>query len=317
VPKRFALLLTPLLFLLATACSGGQKFPDTLTLGGDDAVTAPILSSELVVGPNRFVFGVLGQDGNPIIDAKVHLTFYELNSGQAVKRFETDAVSRVPERDAGLAEQEIINLPDGTRRIVVNAPDSVGVYTAEVNFDNAGDWGVELAIDSSKPKLLTTLRPRFNVIPQGQVPNIGAAAPRSHNATTADTPDLSKLDSSAQPSPDLLEMTIADAVASGKPTLVLFAAPGFCISRFCGPELEIMRKLAPDFAGKANFIHVEFYTNEGTPQQTPVDTAREWNLQSEPWFFVIDSKGNIAARFEGATSLQELQDAMRKVTAGA
>jgi len=29
--------------------------------------------------------------------------------------------------------------------------------------------------------------------------------------------------------------------------LVLFAVPGFCESRLCGPELEIMRKLHPKY----------------------------------------------------------------------
>jgi hypothetical protein len=108
-------------------------------------------------------------------------------------------------------------------------------------------------------------------------------------------------------------MTVADAVGSGKATLILFAVPGDCESRFCGPELEIMKKLAPKYDGKANFVHVEFYKDPSRPNRTPVDAVNEWNLRTEPWFFVVDAKGIISAKFEGPTSLQELDEAMQKV----
>jgi hypothetical protein len=37
-------------------------------------------------------------------------------------------------------------------------------------------------------------------------------------------------------------------------------------------------------------------------------------LASEPWTFVINRKGRISARFEGAFSVGELQRAVDKVT---
>jgi hypothetical protein len=107
--------------------------------------------------------------------------------------------------------------------------------------------------------------------------------------------------------------TIADAIAAGRPALVLFAVPGYCESRLCGPELEIMRKLYPLYRERVEFIHVEFYKDPGSPERVPVDTVREWNLRSEPWFFLIDSKGSIAAKFEGPVSLQELDEALKAV----
>jgi glutathione peroxidase-family protein len=38
----------------------------------------------------------------------------------------------------------------------------------------------------------------------------------------------------------------------------------------------------------------------------------EWRLQTEPWIFVVDADGRIAARFEGAASPSELQEAIQK-----
>jgi hypothetical protein len=104
--------------------------------------------------------------------------------------------------------------------------------------------------------------------------------------------------------------TIADAIAAGRPALVLFAVPGFCESRLCGPELDIMRRLRHKYAEQAEFIHVEFYQNPGSPARTPVAAVAEWGLRSEPWFFAIDKSGNVAAKFEGPTSLAELDEAL-------
>jgi hypothetical protein len=315
--KRFALLLAiPLLALALVACggSGGDspKFPKVLE--PKDGEVIPILAnSELVVGQNRVAVGVLAPDGKPIVGAKVHFAFYDLNGSKETKKAEMDAVSRVPAKDAGIPEQQTITRPDGSKLTIFNAGEDVGVYTAIVDFDTAGEWGVEIKIDSSSPKLTKTLLPRFQVLAKGFTPAVGAAAPKSKNLTAADVSDISQIDSSAKPSTEMHTSTIAAAIAAGKPTLVLFAVPGFCESRLCGPELEIMRKLYPKYKDKAEFIHVEFYKNPGSPNRIPADVVAEWNLRSEPWFFVIDSKGIITAKFEGPTSLQELDDAVSAV----
>jgi hypothetical protein len=299
-----------------SACSSGGgsdvKFPETVVLKDNDIV--PILAnSELTVGLNRMAVGILDKDGVPIVDAKVHFTFYDLNDGKQTKKMDMPAISRVPARDAGIPETQEIKNPDGSTRTEFNAGDDVGIYTANVNFDRAGDWGMKIDVDSSKPKVKKSLLPRFNVLDKSFTPAIGSPAPKSHNATTKDTTDLSVLDSSANPSPEMHGETIADAIDAHHPTVVLFAVPGYCESRLCGPELEIMRKLYHQNQDKADFIHVEFYKDPGNPARTPVDAVREYNLRSEPWFFFIDNKGNVAYKIEGPASLDELQQALKTI----
>jgi hypothetical protein len=38
----------------------------------------------------------------------------------------------------------------------------------------------------------------------------------------------------------------------------------------------------------------------------------EWNLPTEPWIFLVDDKGVIQGRFEGAVSVPELAEAVRQ-----
>ncbi|HWO72574.1 MAG TPA: hypothetical protein VNN21_03360 [Dehalococcoidia bacterium] len=311
--KLFALVLLACIAVASlSACGGGAsaKFPETITIGKDGL--APILANtELTVGPNRFAFGLQAPDGSLVIDAKVHLTFYDLTAGEEVKRFEMDAVSRVPARDAGIPQQVEHVHADGSRHQHFNVGEEIGVYTAQVVFDRAGRWGVEMQIEANGRK--QTIRPSFMVAAQATTPPIGADAPRSRNLTAADVSDIAQIDSSATPSADMHTSTIADAIAAGRPVLVLFAVPGYCTSRLCGPEMEIMRKLFPRYRDRVEFIHVEFYKKPGDPQSEVADAVKEWGLRSEPWFFVIDKQGKIAAKFEGPTSLQELEEALQAV----
>lgn len=300
--------------VLVVGCgSGDDEDPNKIIIGGEETITPVIATSELVVGENRFVIGVLDREQQPIVDARVKFTFFELTaSGQALERSAMDAVSRVPARDAGLTEEVVHIHSDGNRHTHINAGTDVGVYTAIVGFDKAGDWGVEIAVEAKEPKVKESVRVRFNVIDQAITPRVGSAAPRTVNLTAKDVADIAEIDSSASPEPAFHETTIAAAIAAGRPALVLFAVPGFCDSRLCGPEYEIMKKLRPKYQGRAEFIHVEFYKNPGSPERVVADAVREWNLRSEPWFFVIDSKGIIAAKFEGPAALSELDEALTK-----
>ncbi len=303
---------TPLLFLLACSSGDKDKFPDVVTIKQGDPI-AQALSTEIVVGENRFPFFILDGQGVPVVDAKTTITFYDLNDGKEVKKESLDALSLVPSRDAGLTEEILHTHADGARHIHYNAGENIGLYSVSASFDRPGLWGAEVAVDSEF--LTTKLVFQFDVLAQGTTPNIGDVAPKSDNLTAADVTDLALIDTSTEPSTEMHEMSIADAIATGKPTLVLFAAPGYCTSLICGPEFEIMKKLYRENEGRAiNFVHVEFYQDPATPQKRPVQAAAEWKLTTEPWFFLIDGEGKIAARFEGPTGYTELKEALKKVS---
>jgi len=319
-------LLTLILLALASGCSakGGPASSSGATTGdsasgrtaaatavaGAGGVTAQVAASELIVGSNRFVLGLLDTGGTPIPDATAHFTFYDLSSPQPVVKGETDAAFRAPSREAGLQEQIKVTKPDGSTKVQLNAPSDVGVYEATVSFDHAGKWGVQSA-GKLKNGREYSARTSFDVTASGVTPAIGSPAPPSHNLTVKDVTDLSQIDTSVYASTDMHTESIADGIAAGHPLLVLFATPGYCTSRFCGPELELARKLEPAYKGKVDFIHVEIYKDPA--QRIQVDAVNEYHLPSEPWFFVIDSQGMVRAKFEGPTSIAELDAALRQL----
>ncbi len=311
--------------LLLAACSSGSsgdesngkpKFDAVVVVSQNQGLQPLIVNSELIVGENRFTLALIDSSKGLTIGPKVHLSFYNLTNGQETLESESDATLRIPALDAGVPEQVIHMHADGTRHIHINAGPDAGVYTAMVNFDSAGEWGVEIGLDTDdKPGIDQTLLARFTVTQTGTIPAPGQPAPASENLTAADVTDLSTIDSAAEPDASLHQETIADAVAAGKPTVVLFASPGYDTSTYSGPEYAILQKLQAQYGDRAQFIEVEFFEHPGDPSEDLSGAASQWNLPTEPWFFVIDADGVISARFEGPTTLQELRDALAPLLA--
>jgi len=321
------LFFTPALLaagIVLAACGGSEKSASsaaTATAAPRAAATqasaqqpfAPVVAaSELVVGENRFSLGIIEQSkGQPLPDAQVHFRFFTLQGNQGTLRAEADARFIAPARDAGIGGVIEHKHADGSAHPHANVEADVGVYVASALFEQAGDWGVEATFKTPDGREGRVTAP-FKVAAKGSTPAVGAAAPRSKNPTAKDVKDLTQIDTAIDPVAGFHQESIADAVAAGKPALVGFMTPGYCQTRFCGPSYEVMKKLLPKYGDKAALIHVEIYKDPVT--KTPTDTVNEWRITSEPYFFILDRNGMITAKFEGPTSLAELDEALKKVT---
>ncbi len=197
-----------------------------------------------------------------------------------------------------------------------------GFYIAYPTFDKAGNWGVEIETRLSGQPQPSTSRLRLEVKQKSDTPNVGQPAIAVKTPTVKDTPDLSHLSSGTEIDPAMYQISLDDALKSGKPTALLFATPGFCQTATCGPSLQVMQGLQKTYGDKMNFIHVEVYKYPFGESAQRQDTSGlsepmvAWHLQSEPWLFLIDAQGTIAARFEGGITKEELGPALEKLIAG-
>lgn len=250
----------------------------------------PVLaSSELVVGQERFVFGLINQQtGLPIKDVPVvGLQFFKVN--------EDWTATKVSD---GQAVYHSENLP-------------AGVFVVRTNFKDAGRWGALVTIrrPGAEPY---TVKVDFEVLKRGAVPVIGDAAIPSRNLTKSDVKSLGEI-CSAAPYDDMHDLTIADAIKSGKPTVLLFGTPGFCESLTCGPTLEVTQGLEAKYRDKANFIHIETPAEDPRSPKAQAPTVAEWGLKTEPWLFLIDKNGKIFERFEGGLTMEEVEPEFLKL----
>jgi hypothetical protein len=264
-----------------------------------------ITTSELVVGRNRFAFGLL-RHGSLLADADVTVRVYDVRDEDAQLVAVTPAVYHRLE----LIEQgrQVHIHPDGTRHLHTTASDVQGIYVTQLALDRAGPWGLEL-VARHGAGTVETVRLSINALPTARSPMPGMPAPRSRNLIVSDVTDVRRIDSSEPPDPRLHQTRIADAIRQRRPQIIVFATPKYCTSRICGPVLDVVRTLIPAYGRHVAFVHQEIWQAGGMETISP--TVEEWNLRSEPWTFVVDADGVIRARFEGLTTRSELEAVLR------
>jgi hypothetical protein len=221
--------------------------------------------------------------------------------------------AETPTSFVSLEENQVHEHEDGT--LHTHTGNVVGGYVAAFRFDEAGNWGVEIGGQRNGEEF-DPLRVRFTVLEQGTVPGIGEPAPRSQQLTLSDVADISEIDTSNPPHPELHDVTVAEALDAGKPVVVAFATPAFCTSRICGPVVdEVIVPLFEQYGDQAIFIHIEPWVLEDARagELIPVETLAEWGLQTEPFIFVVDGDGLIAAKFEGITNAEEVGAALEEL----
>jgi hypothetical protein len=69
--------------------------------------------------------------------------------------------------------------------------------------------------------------------------------------------------------------------------------------------------VASRFEGEeVRFIHVEVF-EDNDPAKGFNRWMKQWKLQTEPWTFLVGADGRIVERYEGAVSVDELEQAVR------
>jgi hypothetical protein len=282
--KTAALLAVAL--LLAGCGSAATDQPGASASRSASSLQAVVVASELVVGKQQRVPIGLTDHNTPVSDATVHVRSFVLSGTTGTFKGESDA----PFKGEGLQ--------------------GAGTYVAHLDFDKAGDWGVEVTASRPNGARMTARLP-MNVLALPVVPGVGQPAPLTRNPTVRDVADVETIDS-GRPPDDMHQLSIADAVQQHRPALVVFATPAFCTSNTCGPEIKVVQGLEPAYRDRLAFIHVEIYRDyKPDPAKRQLAQAVvDWRLQSEPWVFLLDSKGVIRSRFEGATASDELKTAI-------
>jgi hypothetical protein len=180
-----------------------------------------------------------------------------------------------------------------------------GIYQAEnLTFDQAGIWQVDVTADVAGLGV-QHLSAAFPIASKPSLPAPGQKALHTVNLTLAskNVPasaiDSGALDGKPVPDPELHRWTIAAALDQHRPILVIFGTPTYCVSRWCGPNVEAVAALAKQYTKKAVFIHIEIWRDF---QKSVVNkAAADWLYRNgdlvDPWLFLIGSNGIIMDRW--------------------
>jgi hypothetical protein len=264
------------------ACGGGddQAIPD--------GAFSIVVSSDLAVGPQRVAVAVVAPD----------------NTSLATPTMTADLEFLRPDSSAaGTVPTEFIWAIQEVR----------GLLVADFDFDQPGIW--QMNVRTSDGRQIPA--GPFQVLEDELAIGVGDPAPPSVTKTAADG-TLQEISSDTEPDARFYEMTVAQAVTSGTPSVIVFATPAFCVSATCGPSLDITKSLADEYTS-LNWVHVEVFDNQAVAasreELVAVEAVLEWGLQTEPWVYVVDADGIVTARFEGAVGEDELRAAIEEAVA--
>ena len=296
------------LVLLAAACTGGGTDANTSTTAAPTTGASSNLAAEIVPDdfsanrPERVQVGIFSSTQDAGVQV---LSFGDISVDFAYRGADGSAAPQPGPSTTFSYLPAPTTAADGQGPALTNPSDARGVYQGEgIRFDQVGVWTatIEADIDTVGP---VTLESNFAVQEQPALPAPGQKALKTENLTLASKGVKPvSIDSRAQggkpiPDPELHEWTIADAIAQGRPVLVLFATPVYCMSQFCGPTVEALQQLAADYPDKAVFIHVEIWRDydKSVINQGAADWLYRNDNLTEPWLFLIDDKGVIADRW--------------------
>ena len=248
-------------------------------------------STDISVGQNRLVFGLIDREKGPLKGGLVTISTYRV-------------IHEKPQGPIEELQATYHAWPAGAG----------GVYTIEPSFDTPGTWQLDVSV-LSVDESLSLSSSRIKVAARSATPPLGTSVPRSTNKTIFDVDNLKELTSDRRPDRDLYQMSIAEALDTGKPLLITFSSPAFCLSSVCGPQLSIIKEIKDIHLNSVNFIHIEVYEHphkiEGDLSKATVSPILiEWGLPSEPWTFIIDGEGILRAKFESFATREELEQAL-------
>lgn len=284
--------------LVLSGCGGSTSPSPSPSPSAAASVIPVIISSQQVVGSNRFLFSFLDAAGNTPVAA--------------------------PDRTASVAFIAPGDTQPGAATpatFIWAIEGSRGDYVATVDFPAAGDWKAVFATQAPGQPA-EAIGVGFQVQPTGTTIAVGAKAPASVTPTAADVGgDLARIATDPSPDPAFYQLSIADAIAQQRPFVVVFATPRFCTSGQCGPTLDRVKSVAAGASANVAFINVEPYKlqfTDGTLQPVldannqlqPVDAVNQWGLLSEPWIFTVDATGIVRGSFEGVVGTDELKAAI-------
>jgi hypothetical protein len=252
-----------------------------------------------VGAPQRVSVGLILPDQHLVSYGSVDLTFSYVGTAE-------QPVQAQPGPTAVAVYLPTPGTPDKASDPAVTAPSEArGVYQAEdVSFDQAGFWQLDVTADVQGIGVQRG-RTTFPVGAEPAYPAPGQPALHTENLTmrSKDAP-IAAIDSRATtdgevPDPELHQWTIAKALDQGRPALVVFSTPVFCVSQFCGPVTDVVQDLASRYDDRAVFIHVEIWRD--FDKQVINQAAADWLLRgndlTEPWVFLIGADGTILDRW--------------------
>ncbi len=254
-----------------------------------------LATSVLEPGNNRLAFGVI-DDRNRFVYGRTAVYVARTPASPARGPYPAPADTLVTE-------------PRYRSRTAAHEDDHIAaIYAARVPFARPGAQAA-LVVTKTPPGTVGALM-EIAVVEDSGIPRVGERMPPVDTETIADAGgEMARIDTRVPPAPELHRRSLAD-VLGRKPVALLIATPQLCQSRVCGPVVDIELQMRDRFGDRMEFIHQEVFV-QNDPSKGLRRPLRRLKLQTEPWLFVMDREGIVAARLEGSFGVTAFRQAVQ------
>jgi hypothetical protein len=173
--------------------------------------------------------------------------------------------------------------------------DEPGIYTLRAE----GDDGSGAAFQVFEPSAV-------------KVPIVGGTLPPFLTPTVDDHRGVEPY-CSLTPAPcPLHDVTLTDALASGRPVAYLIGTPAHCQTGTCAPGLEFLVAAHARLGDAVAMVHADVYADDAATRIAPAVTALQ--LDYEPVVYLCAPGGGIVDRLDGIWDATELDEALARIS---
>jgi hypothetical protein len=107
------------------------------------------------------------------------------------------------------------------------------------------------------------------------------------------------------------DITLTEALKSGKPVVYMIGTPAYCQSGTCAPGLDGLIALAKKVGDAAVFVHADVFVDKTATTLAPA--VLEYKLAYEPLLYITDAKGVLVNRLDAIFDVTEMSSALAAV----
>jgi hypothetical protein len=184
-------------------------------------------------------------------------------------------------------------------------------FTVEAELAPKGTVWAQVTVDGEKATAPITIVDAKPGLGRGQ------KMPAVRTPSPGDTAGLEQVCTRSEGPCPWHDVSLDQALTSGRPLAVLVATPAFCQTAVCGPVLDLLLKAQPAVGERVRFVHLEVYaTRPSGPEisRTPLAPAvKAFGLTSEPVLFTVGSDGIVKDRIDGLYGTTEARQALERL----
>ena len=230
------------------------------------------------------------------VPGEIRLPFSLANAAEFITDGPDELGAQIVDLDGRAIGEQIT----AVRRDITPAP----YYAFRTTLDTPGVYGIQIEGGPDEGA-------NFQVMERDQViiPRPGDTMPGFDTPTVAVPAGVDPICTREPPCP-FHQVTLTEALASGKAVAYFVGTPAFCQTGSCTPALETMVGVESEYADDYVFVHAEVWTDLTATEVAPAVDAL--GIAFEPTLFIIDENGVVVERLDGlwdATELREQLDA--------